>query len=125
MQQWNERLAIIQVSRIGHNRLNWGVVGKDFVIHVQNRTALSVDRLFVDVFFSSESGVLVVLDHLQINEPEGKCTEQYRESEANQRATNPAVPLHLTTRLFATGWMASSPRGREGTFNRTMLCSEI
>src|ERR1700682_2865173 len=97
------------MRRISHDRLDGGVVGKDFVVRVQNRAALGVDRLFVDVLFSSESGILVVLDHLQINEPEGKRAEQRREPETDQRATNPAVPLHLPARLLATGWTASSP----------------
>src|SRR5471032_2928568 len=102
------------MRRIGHDRLDGGVVRKDFVVRVQNRAALGVDRLFVDVFFSGEFGVLVVLDHLQINEPERKSAEQGREPEANQRATNSAVPLHLPARLFAMGWTASSPSGRAG-----------
>ncbi len=89
------------MGRIGHDRLDRNVVREDFVVRVENRAALGVDRLFVDVFFSSEPGVFVVLDHLQINEPERKCAEQCREPEADQRATNPAVPLHLPARLFS------------------------
>ena len=44
-EQRNERLAIIQVGRIGHDRLDRDIVGEDFVVRVQNRAALSVDRL--------------------------------------------------------------------------------
>ena len=36
MQQWNERLAIIQMRRIRYHRLDRDVVGQDFVIRVQN-----------------------------------------------------------------------------------------
>src|SRR5450432_2326769 len=125
MQQRNERLAIIQMGRIGHHRLDRCVVREHFVVRVQNRATLGVDRLFVDVFFRGESGVLLVFDHLQINKPKRKYAEQHREPEADQRATNPAVPLHLPARLFATGWTASSPSGRAGAPNRTMLRSEI
>src|ERR1700682_3882523 len=107
------------MRRISHDRLDGGVVGKDFVVRVQNRAALRVDRLFVDVFFSSQPGVLVVLDHLQINEPEGKRAEQRREPETDQRTTNPAIPLHLPARLFAIGWTAPSPTGCAGALNRT------
>ena len=124
-QQRNERLAIIQVRRIGDDRLDRSVVREDFVVRVENRAALGEDRLLVDVFFRGEPGVLVVLDHLQINQPEGKGAEQRREPEADQRATNPAVPLHLPARLFATGWTASSPSGRGGALKRTMFCSAI
>ena len=63
------------MRRVGHDGLDRRVVGKNFVIRVQNRAALGVDRLFVDVFFSRKPGVLVVLDHLQIDKPEGKDAE--------------------------------------------------
>ena len=98
---------------------------EDFVIGVENRTALGKDRLLVNVFLRGEPGVLVVLDHLEVHEPEGKQTEKSGKKKADQRATDPAVPLHLPGRLFETGWTVSSARAGRGTFNRTMLCSAI
>ena len=40
---------------------------EDFVIRVENRAAFCVDDLLVDVLFSGKTGILVVLDCLQIN----------------------------------------------------------
>ena len=100
-------------------------MGENFVVGVEDRAALSEDRLFVNVFLRGEPGILVVFDHLEINQTEGEKAEQSGKEEADQRATDPAVPLHLPARLFATGWTASSPGGRAEALNRTMLCSEI
>jgi len=36
VQDWDERLAIIQMGRISYNGLDGNVVGKDFVVRVQN-----------------------------------------------------------------------------------------
>jgi len=77
------------------------------------------------VLFRGEPGVLVVLDHLEVDEPKRKETEKSGKEKADQRATDPAVPLHLPGRLFETGWTVSSTRGGRGAFNRTMLCSAI
>src|SRR4051812_36041682 len=109
---------------IGHHRLDRGIVGEDFVVCVEDRTAFGKNGLLVNMFLSGEAGILLVLDHLQVNEPERKDAEQSREREGDQRASNPAVPLHLPARLFATGWTASSGRTC-GALNRTMFCSAI
>ena len=98
---------------------------EDLVIGVEDRTALGEDRLLVNVLFRGEPGVLVVLDHLEVDEPKRKETEKSGKEKADQRATDPAVPLHLPGRLFETGWTVSSTRGGRGAFNRTMLCSAI
>ena len=60
---------------IGHDGLDRGVMGEDFVVRIEDRTALREDRLLVNVFLRGEPGVLVVLDHLQVNQSEGKETE--------------------------------------------------
>ena len=63
------------MRRIGHDRLDWRVVGEDFIVRVEDGAALGEDGLFVDVLLSGKPGVFVVLDHLQINEPERKSAE--------------------------------------------------
>src|ERR1700731_3369849 len=113
------------MRRIGHDSLDWRVMREDFVVRVEDRAALREDRLLVNVFLRGEPGVLVVLDHLKVNQPEGKEAEQSGKEKTDQRATDPAVPLHLPPRLLATGWTASSGRAGRGAFNRTMFCSAI
>ena len=83
------------MRRIGHDRLDRNVVREHLIVRVENCAALGEDGLFVDVLFSGKPGVLVVLDHLQINEPERKRAEQGGEAQAHQRAASPSVPLHL------------------------------
>lgn len=110
---------------VGHNGVAGNVVRQNFVVGVEDGAALGVDGLFVDVLLSRTIRVLVVLDHLQVDEPERKEAEQPDESQADQRASVPAVPLHLAVRWFATGCTASSPRVPLGGLRRTMLCSAI
>src|ERR1700682_2425989 len=112
------------MRRIRHDGLDRRVMGENFVIGVEDRAALGKDRLLVNVFLRGESGILVVLDHLEIDQAERKKAEKSGKKEADQSATDPAVPLHLPARLFVTGWIASSTRGR-GALNRTMFCSAI
>src|SRR4051812_37506645 len=113
------------MSRVGDDGLDRRVMGENFVIGVEDRPALGEDGLLVNVLLRGEPGVLVVLDHLEIDEPERKQTEKSGKKKADQRATDPAVPLHLPGRLFETGCTTSSTRGGRGAFNRTMLCSAI
>ncbi len=49
-------------------RFHRNVVRENFVVRVENHAALSVNFLLVDVFFSSEAGIFVVLNDLQINQ---------------------------------------------------------
>jgi hypothetical protein len=63
------------MSRVGYDRFDRRVVGEDFVIRVKNRAALGKDRLLVDVLLRGEPGVLVVLDHLEIDQSARKETE--------------------------------------------------
>src|SRR3954451_19259508 len=113
------------MSRVRYDGFDRGVMRKDFVVRIENRAALGKDRLLINVFLRGEPGVLVVLDHLEVNEPERKQAEERGEAEANQGAADPAVPLHLPPRLLATGWTVSSGRGERGAFKRTMFCSAI
>jgi hypothetical protein len=69
-------------------------VREDFIVCVENCAALRVNDLFVNVFFSSQPGVLVVLDHLEIDQSKRKTAEEGGEGEARQRATDSAIPLH-------------------------------
>jgi hypothetical protein len=50
-------------------------VGQNFIVRIQDRAALGVNHLLVNVFFGSEPGVLVMLDRLEINQAKGKNTE--------------------------------------------------
>ena len=86
------------MGRVSHDRFDGHVVRKDLVVRVENRAALRADDLFVNVFFSGEPGIFVVLDHLQINQAKRKTAEEGDKDETNERATNPAVPLHLAAR---------------------------
>src|SRR6266851_6318657 len=113
------------MRRVGDNCLDRNVVSENFVIRIENRAALGVDGLLIDVFFGGEPGVLVVLDHLQVNEAERKKAEQRDEDETNQRAAKSSVPAHGRTCSFTTGWIASSPAEGGGMLRRTMLCSAI
>ncbi len=45
------------------------VVGQDLAIRIQDGAAFRIDGLFVNVLLRGEPGVLVMLDHLQVNEP--------------------------------------------------------
>jgi hypothetical protein len=80
------------------HRLDRRVVSEDFVIRVQDRAALGEDRLFDDVLLSGEAGVLVVLDHLKVDQAKRKSAEEQNEAEADDGASCSAVPSHLFTR---------------------------
>ena len=82
-------------------------------------------RLLVDVFLSREPRVLVVLDHLQVDQPEREHAEQPRKSEADERAAGPAVPLHLPARWFDNRLDRVFAARAVGGFMRTMCCSAI
>jgi hypothetical protein len=64
------RLDVGQVSRIRHDRFDRNVIGKDFVVYVEDNPALGEDWLFDDVFLSRQTRVLVVLDHLKVDQAE-------------------------------------------------------
>ena len=57
---------------------------EDFVVRVEDRSALGEDRLLDDVFFSREPRVLVVLDHLQIDQAKRKEAEEENEAKADR-----------------------------------------
>jgi hypothetical protein len=73
-------------------------VRQDFVVRVENRASLGEDGLLVNVLFSGQSRVLVVLDHLEIDQAKRKRAEQENEAEANDGASGSAVPFHLAPR---------------------------
>jgi hypothetical protein len=54
--------------------------------------------LLVNVLLRRDSRVLVVLEHLQVDEAKRKSAKEQNEAEANERATGSAVPLHLPPR---------------------------
>src|SRR5438874_13832458 len=99
------------MGRVGHDSFDGHIVREDFVVCVENCAALRINDLFVNVFFSSQPGVLVVLDHLEIDQSKRKTAEDGGEGEARQRATDATVPLHGLADLLATGWIASSQLG--------------
>ena len=94
----DSRLDIGQMSRVSDDCFNRNVVCEDFVIGVEDRAALGEDRLLDDVLFSSQPGVLLVLDHLEVDQAKRKCAEKQNEAEANEGASCPAVPFHLAPR---------------------------
>jgi hypothetical protein len=50
-------------------------VREHFVVGIVYEAALRVNRLLVDVLLSGESRVLIVLEHLQVNETKRKSAE--------------------------------------------------
>ena len=110
---------------VRHDRFHRHIVGEHFAGSIGNQTALGVNRLLVDMFLRGQTGVLVVLNQLEINESKGKRAKERDKTNADQRAPSPSVPSHLPIRSVATGRMASSSvAGRMGA-SRTMLCSVI
>jgi len=91
------------VSGIGHRGLDGNVVREHFIIRVEYGAALSVDGLFIDMLFCGKPGELVVLDHLQINEPERKKTVKSDKTDADERAASASVLSHLPSLRFTTG----------------------
>src|SRR4029077_19605071 len=89
----DSRIDIVETRRVGDDRFDRDVVRQDFVVGVEDRAALGEDRLLDDVLFSSQPGVLVVLDHLQVNQAKRKQTEDQNETEADDRASCSAVPF--------------------------------
>src|SRR5438105_3002961 len=96
--QINSCLGLGEMRRVSDYRFHGNVVGEDLVVGVENRAALGEDGLLVNVLLSSQSGVLVVLDHLQIDQAKRKRAEQKNEAEANDCASGSAVPFHLAPR---------------------------
>src|SRR6266404_79800 len=110
---------------VRHDRFHRHIVGEDFASSVGNQAALSVNRLFVDMFLRGQTGILVVLNQLEINESKREAAKERDKTNADQRAPSPSIPPHLPMRSFATGRMASSSvAGRMGA-SRTILCSVI
>src|SRR4051812_35485180 len=83
------------MSRVRYDGFDRGVMREDFVVRIENRAPLGEDRLLIDVFLRGETGVLVVLDHLEVDEPERKQAEERGKAEANQGAADPAVHFIL------------------------------
>jgi hypothetical protein len=48
----------------------------------------------MNMLFGRQSGVLIMFDHLEKNEPERKHAEHPDQTEADQGATKPATPFH-------------------------------
>ena len=86
------------MSRVRDHRFHRDVVRQDFVVRVENRAALGEYGLLVNVLFSGQSSVLLVLDHLEIDQAKRKRAEQENEAEANDCASGSAVPFHLAPR---------------------------
>src|SRR5438046_3659107 len=96
------------MSGVSHHRFHRHIVRQDFVVRVENRASLGEDGLLVNVLFSGQSRVLVVLDHLEIEPAKRKRAEQENEAEANDGASGTAVPFDLAHRSLETGWPVSS-----------------
>jgi hypothetical protein len=64
------------MSRVSDHGFDRNIVRQDFVISVENRAALGKNGLLVNVFLSREPGVLVVLDHLEIDQAKRKRAEE-------------------------------------------------
>ena len=64
----NDCLPIVKMRSIGDHGFDRNVVREDLAVRVENRAALCMNDLLVNVFFSSKPGVFVVLYCLQINQ---------------------------------------------------------
>jgi hypothetical protein len=58
-------------------------VRENFVVGVKDRAAFCVDDLFVNVFLSSQLGVLVMLNYLKINKTKRESAEERDKKAAN------------------------------------------
>src|ERR1043166_2416455 len=121
----DNRAGIVHMAGVGDDRLNRHIVREHFVVRVEDFTALSTDDLFVNVLLSSEPGVFVVLDQLQVNEPERKRAKERDKSKADNDAPKATGPFHLPACSFFTGWIRSSSGRCSGRVSRTMLRSGI
>ena len=92
------RVDVGQMGRVGDDRFDRDVVRENFVVSVENCAAFGKDRLLNYVLFSGESGVLVVLDHLEVDQAKGKRAEEQNEAEADDCTSCSAVPFHLAPR---------------------------
>jgi hypothetical protein len=97
------RFDVGEMGGVGHDGFDRNVVGQDFVVGVENGSALGEDWLLDDVFLSREARVLIVLDHLKIDQAKRKEAEKKNEAEADDCASCSAVPFHLEFRGFETG----------------------
>ena len=88
---------------VSHDSFDRNVVGENFVVRVKDRAALRINDLFVSVFFSSKTGVLVVLNYLKINKTKREDAEERDKSGADQRTSASTVRVHLRRDRFATG----------------------
>ena len=98
---------------------------ENIVVHVKDCAALRVDDLLVTVFFRGEFSVLVVLDHLKVNQPKRENAEEHNECRTNQRTAPSTIRVHRVPDWLITGRIAFSRSGRGGNVSRTMLFSEI
>jgi hypothetical protein len=94
----DRRIDVVQSARVGDDGFDRNIVSEDFIVRVENDSALGKDRLLDNVFFSRKSRVLIVLDHLEIDQAKRKRAEEKNEAEADNGAACSTVPFHLTTR---------------------------
>ena len=120
----NDRLPVVKVRGVRHDRFHRNVVREDLIVRVENRAALCVNNLFVNVFFSGKPSVFIVFYRLQINQTKRKDAEKPDKTSAHQHAPTSAIWIHLVVEGFATGWIASSS-DRGGIVSRTMFASEM
>ena len=91
------------MSGIAHHGLDGNVVRKHFVVGVEDGAAFSIDDLFMNMLFCGKPSEFIVLDHLQINEPERKKTVKSDKPNADECAASASVPSHLRPFRFTTG----------------------
>ena len=70
---------------------------------VEDGAAFSIDDLFLNMLFCGKPSEFIVLDHLQINEPERKKTVKSDKPNADECAASASVPSHLRPLRFTTG----------------------
>jgi hypothetical protein len=90
----DDRFRVVHVRCIGHHRHDWHVISQHVFVRVNDASSLGVNDLLVNVLLGRESGVFIVLDHLQIDQPKREPAEERDETEADQRAAKTASPLH-------------------------------
>src|ERR1700722_10307103 len=95
---------------VGSHVVDAAVLGEWFAVTTADDTPPRVDDLLMDMLFCGKLYIHIVLDYLEIDQPDRKQTEYSNQSKADDGSSRLLIPIHfLKGRLETT--RRSSPFG--------------
>ena len=121
----DSRCEIVQVVASATTVCDRNIVREHFVVGVEIAPRSAEDDLLVNVFLSGQPGVLVVLDHLEVDEPKGKDAEEGGEARRKPARSEFGCSTSFAGSLIHDRLNRVLVADARGMVSRTMLCSEI